>query len=60
MTARERLPNRRTAEPRPIFTLRIEGQPGRASIHALKALLKTLLRRHHFKCLDLREDRGKR
>jgi hypothetical protein len=46
MTARER---------RPIFTLRIEGEPGAAGIHALRALLKVLLRRHHFRCIDVHE-----
>jgi hypothetical protein len=56
MTARARPPNRRAAEPRPTFVLRIEGKPGTA-IRSLRWLLKTLLRRHHLKCLDLREDR---
>jgi hypothetical protein len=29
-----------------IFVLRLEGEPGRHSIHALRALLKALLRRY--------------
>jgi hypothetical protein len=45
---------------RPTFALKIEGQPGRASIHSLRALLKVLLRKHHFRCLDAREIRGRR
>jgi hypothetical protein len=40
---------------RPIFTLRIEGKPGAAGIHALRAVLKALLRRHGLRCLDARE-----
>jgi hypothetical protein len=40
---------------RPIFTLRIEGAPGAEGIHALRALLKVLLRKYGFKCLDARE-----
>jgi hypothetical protein len=47
---------RRTPKPnRPIFTLRIEGEPGPAGIHALRAVLKALLRRHGLRCLDARE-----
>jgi hypothetical protein len=42
-------------EPRPIFTLRIEGKPGTADIRALRWLLKTLLRQHGFRCLDVSE-----
>jgi hypothetical protein len=43
---------------RPIFTLKIEGKPGAAGIHALRALLKVLLRRHGFRALDVREDKA--
>jgi hypothetical protein len=50
MTDRQQPPERR-----PIFILRIEGKPGAAGIHALRALLKSLLRRHGFRCLDVRE-----
>jgi hypothetical protein len=46
-------------EPQPIFTLKIEGKRD-SSIRALRALLKILLRRHGFKCIDAREDRGQR
>jgi hypothetical protein len=36
--------------------LKIEGKPGAAGIHALRALLKVLLRKYGFKYLDARED----
>jgi arginase family enzyme len=41
---------------RAVFTLRIAGKPGTAGIHALRFLLKRLLRQHGFIALDLRED----
>jgi hypothetical protein len=40
---------------RPIFILRIEGKPGAAGIHALRAVLKVLLRRYGFRVIDARE-----
>jgi hypothetical protein len=40
----------------PIFALRIRGRQGQAGIHALRAVLKELLRRHHFVCIDAREE----
>jgi hypothetical protein len=43
---------------RPVFTLKIEGKPGPVGIRALRGLLKTLLRRHGFRCVDMREERG--
>jgi hypothetical protein len=43
-------------EQRPTFTLRIAGKPGTAGIHALKFLLKRLLRQHGFVALDVREE----
>jgi hypothetical protein len=46
----------RTGQNRPIYRLRIEGRSGAAGIHALRALLKTLLRRHGFRCLDARQE----
>jgi hypothetical protein len=50
---------RRRARPeqRSVFVLTIQGQAGRTRIHALRALLKILLRRYGFKCLDAREVR---
>jgi hypothetical protein len=47
---------REEGKSRPIFTLKIQGRPGDDNIRYLRLLLKTLLRRHHFKCVDLRED----
>jgi hypothetical protein len=47
---------RRNREPRPIFILRIEGKPGAAGIHALRFLLKRLLRQYGFVCVDIREE----
>jgi hypothetical protein len=44
-------------EPQPtVFVLRIRGKPGPPGIHALRALLKQLLRQHGFRCLDAREE----
>jgi hypothetical protein len=42
-------------ERRPIFTLRIEGKPGAEGIRSLRWLLKTLLRRHGFRCVEVLE-----
>jgi hypothetical protein len=50
MTVRRQPPDHR-----PIFTLRVEGKPGTAGIRALRWLLKALLRRHGFRCLDVSE-----
>ena len=41
---------------RAVFTLRIAGKPGTAGIHALRFLLKRLLRQHGFVALDVREE----
>jgi hypothetical protein len=46
-------------EKRSTFVLHIEGKPGTA-IRSLRWLLKTLLRRHHFRALDARQTRGRR
>jgi hypothetical protein len=40
---------------RPIFILRIEGRPGAEGIRSLRWLLKTLLRRHGFRCVEVSE-----
>src|SRR5262245_5023136 len=45
---------------RSVFELRIEGRPGAAGVRGLRWLLKALLRRHGFRCLDAREVRGRR
>jgi hypothetical protein len=47
---------RRNREPRPIFTLRLEGKPGTA-IRSLRWLLKTLLRQHGLRCVEAIEER---
>jgi len=39
-----------------IFMLRIAGKSGTAGIHALRFLLKRLLRQYGFVCLDAREE----
>jgi hypothetical protein len=41
---------------RPIFVLRLEGKPGRHSIHALRIVLKALLRRNGLRCREVREE----
>jgi hypothetical protein len=41
---------------RAVFTLRIAGKPGAAGIHALRFLLKRLLRQHGFVALDVHEE----
>jgi hypothetical protein len=48
-----------TAEHQQIFVLRlrIACQPGAAGLHALRALLKRLLRQHGFICLHAHEER---
>jgi len=46
-------------EKRSTLVLHIEGKPGTA-IRDLRWVLKILLRRHGFKCIDAREDRGQR
>jgi hypothetical protein len=45
-----------TRPARAVFTLRIAGKPGTAGIHALKFLVKRLLRQHGFVALDVREE----
>ncbi len=40
---------------RATFVIRLEAPPGAAGIHALRAILKTLLRRFGFVCLEARE-----
>jgi hypothetical protein len=47
-----------TAEHQQIFVLRIACRPGAAGLHALRALLKRLLRQHGFRALDVREERN--
>lgn len=46
---------------RPAFVLEIEyaGTAG-FEIHALRKLLKSLIRNHHFRCISIEEIRGQR
>jgi hypothetical protein len=41
---------------RPVYLLRVRAEPGRHSLHALRAVLKALLRRHGLRCIELREE----
>jgi hypothetical protein len=54
MTVVIRRPIRPTARG-PIFVLKIQAKSSSAGIRALRMLLKTLLRRHGFKAVDVRE-----
>jgi hypothetical protein len=40
---------------RPRFVLVLEGEPGQHTLHALRALLKTLLRRLGLRCVAVRQ-----
>jgi hypothetical protein len=40
---------------RRIFILKIEGKPGTEGIRSLRWLLKTLLRRHGLRCVEVSE-----
>ena len=44
-----------TERGRSTFVLKIEGKPGAAGIRSLRWLLKTLLRRHGFRCVEVSE-----
>ena len=45
-----------STERRSTFVLKLEAKSGPAGIRQLRALLKTLLRRHGFRCIDAREE----
>ena len=46
-----------TRQPRPnVFVVRLEAAPGVDSIHALRALLKILLRQYGLRCIAAREE----
>jgi hypothetical protein len=50
--------SRRSGGHAPYFTLKLQGRGNaRADIRGLRAILKTLLRRYGFRCLDCREER---
>jgi hypothetical protein len=40
-----------------VFTIRLLGRPGVDDIRDLRAILKSLLRRHQLRCVDLCEER---
>jgi hypothetical protein len=45
-------------DPKKVFALRlVHKDDGTARYHALRAILKTLLRAHGFRCIDPREER---
>jgi hypothetical protein len=48
---------RERQQPMPIFVVKLQGKPGAAGIRALRWVLKVLLRRHGFKCLEAHEVR---
>ena len=49
-----------TAEPRPVrFVLTLQSLPGVDPVKALRWILKTVLRRHGMKCVDLHEEKEK-
>jgi hypothetical protein len=55
-----RSPRRQVVEPKrraPRFRLTLEGRGGSADIHGLRSILKYLLRRHRFRCIDATEER---
>ena len=46
---------KRPSERRPIFVVRLRAEQGIDGIRALRAVLKSLLRRHGLRCLSARE-----
>jgi hypothetical protein len=42
----------------PVFVIRLRARPGSDGIRSLRAILKTLLRRHRLVCVDAREERS--
>jgi len=42
----------------PVYALRLVPLRGGGTIHGLRAVLKRLLRQHHFRCIGLREERA--
>jgi hypothetical protein len=51
---------RRHQEPRAVYTLRLVPQPGVDAVKALRAALKTLLRRHGLRCTSIKQDEVRR
>jgi hypothetical protein len=46
-----------STRPRPCFTLKLQGRGDAADIRSLRWILKSLLRRYGWRCLDCREER---
>jgi hypothetical protein len=46
------------AAPSPVFVIKLRARPGDDGIRSLRAILKTLLRRHRLVCVDAREERA--
>jgi hypothetical protein len=42
-------------QPYSIYVIELRGRPGGGDIHSLRAILKTLGRRYHLKCISARE-----
>jgi hypothetical protein len=45
---------------RPTFVLRLRPEPNVDAVHALRAVLKSLLRQHGMRCLAVSEEHGER
>jgi hypothetical protein len=45
-------------EQRPTFVLRLRALPGRDAIRELRMALKTLIRRHGLRCIEVTEEHG--
>jgi len=55
-TRRARRPRRSKPASDTIYLIRLRGRGGAADIHALRRLLKTLLRQHRLVCTSAREE----
>jgi hypothetical protein len=51
-------PRARAAQP-VTFVVRLAPAPGSSGIRELRAVLKTLLRRHHVRCISAVEEQGR-
>jgi hypothetical protein len=57
------MPNDTASQPakeRPTFTITVRAEPGIDPVHALRAVLKNLLRRHGLRCLSAIENTEER
>jgi len=55
MTENKQIKTKQRERRGPVYLLRLQGKPG-DSVHGLRAVLKTLLRRHGLRCVDAREE----